>query len=122
MDTLADTSCAGPNWPLIELTGQVCNVTGFMDSGQTVKDIPVATCATIVVDKDTGQKFMLIAHEMLYFGNLMKRSLLNPNQLRYAGVQVRDDPTREQEEGFGLSIGDVQVPFLMEGTVTYFES
>ena len=33
MDTLADTSCAGPNWALIELTGQVCNVTGFMDSG-----------------------------------------------------------------------------------------
>ena len=32
MDTLADTSCAGPNWALIELTGQVCNVTGFMDS------------------------------------------------------------------------------------------
>ena len=35
---------------------------------------------------------------------------------------MRDDPTREQEEGFGLRIEDVQVPFSMEGTVTYFES
>ena len=122
MDSLADTSCAGPNWALIELTGQVCNVTGFMDSGQTVNDIPIATCATIVIDNDTGQESLLIGHEMLYFGSLMKRSLLNPNQLRYAGVQVRDDPTREREEGFGLRVGDVQIPFSMEGTITYFES
>ena len=98
MDTLVDTSCAGANWKILEPTGQICNVSGFMESGQTVKDIPVATCATIVNDSDSGQEIILLGHEMLYFGEKMKRSLINPNQLRYAGVKVRDDPNREKEE------------------------
>ena len=31
MDTLADTSCAGPNWRLLERTGVECDVGGFKD-------------------------------------------------------------------------------------------
>jgi len=89
-----------------------------MDSGQMVKDVPIAMCTTIAVDEDTGQEVLLVAHEMLYFGKKMKRSLLNPNQLRYAGVKVRDDPTREHEKGFGIKVKDVQ----MEGTVVYFKT
>ena len=44
LNTLADTSCAGPNWALMELTGQVCDIIGFMgDDGQTKDDVPIAT-------------------------------------------------------------------------------
>jgi hypothetical protein len=37
LDTHADTCCAGANWSLIELTGEVCwDVNPFLDSYQPI--------------------------------------------------------------------------------------
>jgi hypothetical protein len=32
MDTHADTCCAGANWALMDLTGNICEVTPFLES------------------------------------------------------------------------------------------
>ena len=122
MDTMADTSCAGPNWRVLELTGTVCDVQGFMNDGNSLKNVPIATCATVAVEQDTGQEIILVGHEMLYFGKKLERSLINQNQLRYAGVKVRDDPTRVKEDGFGLTAASIHIPFNVDGTTVYFES
>ena len=37
MDTMADTSCAGANWIMIEDTGFVCDVYPFKDGYEAVK-------------------------------------------------------------------------------------
>jgi hypothetical protein len=107
MDTMADTSCAGRNWTPIYFTGDTVEVAPFTNSYQPLKDTPVATCATIVTTA-TGQDYLLVGHEMLFFGSTLHRSLINPNQLRMNGVKVVDDPT--VEKGFGMQI--FLFPFL----------
>ena len=72
---------------------------------------------------EDGRDILLVGHEMLYFGNGMWRTIINPNQLRHFGISVRDDYTREKEEGFGITVGDmIHIPFEMEGVTIYFES
>ena len=80
MDTMADTCCAGKNWTPIYFTGDRVEVSPFTDEYSPIKDIPVATCATMVT-AESGREYLLVCHEMLYFGSSLKRSLLNPNQL-----------------------------------------
>lgn len=39
-----------------------------------------------------GQTYILVFHQALWMGELMDHMLLNPNQLRYHGTQVQDNP------------------------------
>lgn len=121
---MADTSCAGRNWIMIEDTGFVCDVYPFKDGYEAVKDVPIATCATLV-EGENGTDFILIGHEMLYFGHQMDRSLLNQNQIRHHirhhNGRVQDDYTRTNEE-FGIRTSDMFIPFQMRGAAVYFES
>ena len=71
MDSMADTSCAGSNWLLIEDTGFTCDVYPFKEGYDAVCDVPIATCATLV-EGDNGADFIVVGHEMLYFGSEMK--------------------------------------------------
>jgi hypothetical protein len=119
MDTMADTCCAGSNWTPIYFTGETVEVSPFADSYESMKDIPVATCATIIVT-ESGAKYLLVGHEMLYFGNALRRSLINPNQLRMAGIKVVDDPT--VDDGFGIHTHELFIPFRTHGTTIYFDS
>ena len=68
---MADTSCAGSNWLLIEDTGFTCDVYPFKEGYDAVRDVPIATCATLV-EGDNGADFIVVGHEMLYFGSEMK--------------------------------------------------
>jgi hypothetical protein len=124
MDSMADTSCAGSNWRVIEETGFTCDVYPFKEGYEAVKDVPIATCATLV-EGERGGDFILIGHEMLYFGQEMKRSLLNQNQIRehirHNQGRVQDDYTRVDED-FGIITNELFVPFNMDGSAVYFES
>jgi hypothetical protein len=124
MDTMADTSCAGKNWVMIEDTGFVCDVYPFKEGYEAIKNVPIATCATLV-EGETGTDFILIGHEMLYFGPDMSRSLLNQNQIRdhirHDDGRVQDDYTRIDEE-FGIRTRDIFIPFQMRGAAVFFES
>ena len=123
MDTMADTSCAGANWRVVEPTGHTCDVYAYNERYDAIKDVPIATCAT-VVPSDNGLDFLLIGHEMLYFGTDMKRSLLNQNQIRHHihqdGGVVQDDFTRGGD--FGIRTGEAYVPFYMDGSAVSFDS
>ena len=94
MDSMADTSCAGSNWKLIEDTGITCDVYPFKDGYAAVRDVPIGTCATLV-EGDEGSDFILIGHEMLYFGQELQRSLLNQNQIR---AHIRHDHGLVQDD------------------------
>jgi hypothetical protein len=92
MDTHADTCCAGSNWSLMELTGEVCDVNPFLNSYDPVTEIPVARCCTVWTDQESSTEYLIIADQMLWFGTLMENSLINPNQLLAYGVVVNNDP------------------------------
>jgi hypothetical protein len=73
-------------------------------------------------DPDTGQTYILVLNECLYYGNKLKHSLINPNQLCFGGTAVWDnvfDPNHD------LSIkyeDNLTIPLKMEGTKTLFIS
>ena len=93
---MADTSCAGLNWVVIEWTGNSCNVYPYKEGYDTVKDVPIATRA-MLIQGEGGTDFILIGHEMLFFGTTKEWSLLNQNQIwehiRHNGGRVQDDYT-----------------------------
>jgi hypothetical protein len=43
LDSHADTSCAGSNMAVLELTGEKVNVTPFSEHYSAVTDVPIAT-------------------------------------------------------------------------------
>ena len=121
---MADTSCAGSNWSVLEWTGHSCNVYPFNEQYEATKDVPIATCATLI-QGEGGNDFILVGHEMLFFGSAMSRSLLNQNQIRdyiwYHKGRVQDNFTRDDEE-FGITVGNTFVPFYMDGSAVCFDS
>jgi hypothetical protein len=119
MDTMADTSCAGTNWTPIYFTGETVDVAPFApDHYKPFKQMPVATCATIITTQ-SGREWFVIGNEMLYFGEKMDRSLINPNQIQMNGIRVDDNPT---EEVFGISAKGLFIPFESKGTTVYWDS
>ena len=120
-DTAADTCCSGINHRPISFTGQTCEVQGFHDDMSAIKDIPVATTATAYTDQETGQTYILIFNEALYFGSTMDHSLVNPNQIRASGISVSDDPY-DKTRGFGIAHEEVFIPFITRGSKVMFET
>ena len=57
---------------------------------------------------------------MLFFGPSLSWSLLNLNQLRYFGVTIQDDFTRD--EPFGITLSSLFIPFSLLGTCLHFSS
>ena len=92
LDSHADTSCAGSNMAVLELTGEKVNVTPFSEHYSAVTDVPIATVATVWEDPRNGELWLLVIHEALFFGSKLTDSLLCPNQLRAAGITVQDTP------------------------------
>ena len=80
MDTMANSSCTGANWVVLEDTGMRCNIYPFKKGYEAEKDVPVATCATCNKSKDESN-FILVGHKMLYSERGMNMSLLNQNQI-----------------------------------------
>jgi hypothetical protein len=120
MDSHADTCLAGANWSLYQLTDETCDVVPFSDDLGATKNIPIGTCATLIVTK-SGREFILWGHEMLWFGNRLQHSLINPNQIRYNRGRVQDDPTRH-DEPFGITTDQLYIPFQIDGTTVYFDT
>ena len=81
MDTRADTSCAGINFWLHELTGQTCTVAPFSATYKPISDVPIATCLTVYTD-GYGRTWIVVFYEILWFGSSMDHSLTNPDKIR----------------------------------------
>jgi hypothetical protein len=121
LDTRADTICAGANFLCIRPTGMMCSVKGFHQSFEPIHEIPVATVATAWDDPQSGQTFILIIHQALYFGRQLDHSLINPNQIRVTGIPVCDDPF-DRYRKLGIETDMVQIPFRTDGNTIYFVS
>ena len=125
LDTRADTCCAGMNCRPLFYTGQHCDVQGFHDNFSPVQDVPIATVATAWSDPKTGLGYIIIIHEVLYFGNKMNHTLLNPNQMRNFGIEVFDNPyDLDPARTMGIRIPDSNetIPFQSQGSTIFFTS
>ena len=77
------------------------------------------------MEGEDGSDFLLIGHEMLYFGRDMDRSLINQNQvrhhIRHRSGSVQDDYT-QSDVPFGINTGDAFIPFYTAGCAVTFDS
>lgn len=69
------------------LAGDVVDVTPFSDRYDAMCDVPICWGATYI-QLPLGEEFILEIHQVLWFGNQLPASLLNPNQLRTYNMQV----------------------------------
>ena len=122
MDSHADTCVAGPNFVILEFTGEQCDVTPYTNDYHPITNVSVVNAATAYTDETTGVTIILRFNQVLWYGKRMKMSLINPNQLRHYGITVSDDPT-DKARPFGISLDEERnVPFKMDGTTVYFET
>ncbi len=83
------------------------------------------TAAIIAYDDAiTGESYIIIFHQALYFGQHLKNILLNPNQIRVNDVQVEDAPRHLTKGQSSHSIKfpqeDISIPLSMYGCLSYF--
>jgi hypothetical protein len=91
LDSHANTCCGGANCLMIEFEGRMVMVAPYHNEYEPMQ-VKIATLATLCEDLMDGQLYFLIIHEALYFGDHLKQTLLNPNQLQLHGLLVEDAP------------------------------
>ena len=123
MDSHADTCVAGPNFKILELTGEQCDVTPYTNDNEPIINVPVVNAATAFTDESTGETVILRFNQVLWYGKRMTMSIINPNQLQHDGVTISDNPT-DSTRAFGITAedGGVHVLFKMDDTTVYFET
>ena len=122
LDSHADTCALGSNFIPLHFTGRVCDVSPYnSDAYDSEKDIPIVTAATAYTDQSNGQVYILVIHEGLWFGDKLAHSLINPNQLRYAGITVHDNPF-DRENPVSIRTADVMIPLHVGGTTISVET
>ena len=122
LDSHADTCALGANFVPLHFTGRVCDVSPYnSEAYDAERNIPILTAATAYTDQSNGQVYILVVNEGLWFGDKLAHSLINPNQLRYAGVSVHDNPF-DSANPISISTELVHIPLLMSGTTIFLES
>lgn len=118
----ADMCCAGSNMIALELTGEKVNVFPFSDKSSAVKDVPIATVVTVWEDPKSGELWLLIIHDALYFGATLRELLLCPNQLRAHGIMVEDTPVQFDPSSLHsiIILDELTKPLDLHGVVSSF--
>ena len=91
LDSHTNTCCSSANCLLIKFEGHTVTVTPYHDKYEPMK-VKIAMVATLWEDPKDGQLYILLIHEALYFGDHLKQTLLNPNQLQSHGLIVEEAP------------------------------
>ena len=120
IDNHVDTICAGPNWKLLELSGEHCSVSPFSGEYQPKPNVPIAKCATVYTCPDTGDSVVLVADQVSWFGDELHCSLINPHQVRSYGYGICDDPW-DPHRSLGIS-RTIFIPLIAHGPNLSFES
>ena len=104
--THANTCCAGLNWQVLWLTGKICEVQPYLPMYEAMNEIPVAGCCTVWMSPCTGNEYLLVGGQFLYFGMMLPHSLLNPNQIQAYDIEVNDNPFDEMDP-IGMDCDDI---------------
>ena len=87
-----------------------------------LNDVPIVSGATAWDDTASGQVFILVINEALYYGTKLDHSLIKPNQIRAYGVPFWDNPY-DKERGLTIEVDDtVNIQMNTMGTKIQFET
>ena len=122
LDSHADTCALGQNFLPLAFTGRVCDVSPYNATAyQPERDVPIVSAATAFTCQRTGQTYILVINEALWFGDRLENSLINPNQLRFGGAIVNDNPFDPQIP-ISIQTDEVDIPLELAGTTIFFAS
>ena len=124
LDLHADMCCGGSNTVAFVLTGEKVNVFPFSEDLPAVQEAPITTILMIWESPKTGELWMLVIHEVLYFGDRLKESLLCPNQLRAAGILVQEAPTQfDSVLTHSITVpGKLELPLELHGVISHLRT
>jgi hypothetical protein len=124
LDSHADTSVIGNNCRVISYTDKTCQVAPYHPDYDSMQDVPIVQAGTAYDNPDTGETLILIINQGLYFGEGLPVSLLNPNQMRFNGVEVDDipkhlarDPSKATHSIY-FPEHDIRIPLTMRGVIS----
>jgi hypothetical protein len=107
----------------LETSGEVATVFSFSEESTPFDKIPIGTIATSWTDEGSGETFVLLFPESLYFGDRLPHSLLCPNQMRAYGTKVEDVPRQyDINSAHSIQVHGISIPLDMDGVISYFES
>ena len=89
-DTNADTCVLGANFVVLSVSHRSADVYPYDKAYKPIANVPIVSGGTAWDDPITGNTFILVFNESLFYGNKLDHSLLNPNQLRFHGVDLWD--------------------------------
>jgi hypothetical protein len=90
LDSHADTCGVGNTTYVLEYSNRTVDVGAFSQHFQALEDIPIVKAAVAYDDPLTGETFILIIGQALYFGDKVQDIHLNSNQLCANGMIVDD--------------------------------
>ena len=118
VDTGADTTCSGAGFTVfVVYAHRYVTLRGYSDSSDEDERVPVVTAAT-AIDLDDGMTVIRIINEVLWLGDSQYTSLLNLNQVRYAGHQADGIPLflSQGSSIHGIKMKDeIHIPFSLKG-------
>ena len=94
----------------------------FSAAYQPKPDIPIAKSVTTYTCPTTGNSVVLVADQVLWFGNTLHCSLINPHQIRAYGYGVFDDPWDPHRTDLLVLIWFFFVPLTVSGPNLSFKS
>ena len=126
IDNHADTCCFGANFRPTFITDQVCEVSPYHESYESISNVPVVSACTAYDDPISGQTYIINIHQGLWFGKSMKNSLISPNQIRSFGIPLCDDPY-DPHRSLGMKVytsndESVNIPFELNSSFTVFKT
>jgi hypothetical protein len=121
-DTNADTCCLGTNFVVLQQTFRTADVFAYDSSMAPIENIPIVSAATAYDDSVSGDTFILVFHEALYYGSRLDHSLINPNQVRSCGIPFWDNPY-DPAHGLSIDVDDsLSIPLHPVGTKLQFRT
>ena len=68
LDMNADTCCIGSNFTVLQITSRKADVYPYVPSCKPLYNVRIVSGATTVMDSITGNSFIMVTHESLYYG------------------------------------------------------
>ena len=97
--------------------GKECDVVPYNDAYKRIKAVPIVQVATEYDNPDTGETTTLILNEVIWMGETMDHTLVNPNQLRAYGMTVQENPFTESPIFIVTEDHNFMLPLCSKGNI-----
>ena len=121
-DTNANTCCLGKNFVVLTPTYRTADVYAYDTSIRPIEYVPIVSGATAYDDPITGDTYILVFNESLYYGKKLDHTLINPNQLRAYGLPLWDNPF-DPMHALSIEVNStLRIPLQAHGTKISFRT